>query len=289
MNKAPWEQYREVLDGLVRPPISTQWAKYDKFEHIAKILGNIFTTEVWKEWDNAYTSLIEIFEKKINPQAHDDDYKRIYEWVYPAWFPNPCFSPRLSSYLVRALSAFGIRKIDDYISVHNEALWEVFCHDDFVKFSGGWYNACETAIHLFQGFKPMLDRWIKEPSDLVPREMKKLIAWSALLDTATFDRHSIRNYNQNVHWILIHEVDESLGLEYIPSERVWCPAVRRFRWVPIDQTVFDELFTRICTIYWYNQVEGTIHSVIKQVHSTCPFHHPESSPSSQPPSEISKI
>ncbi len=251
MTSSSIEQYENILSDIPRPSISSDGEKYVRFKNAAQILQEIFTPDVWNEWDAHFLVLRECYQKGINPQELDENFKLIHEWKYPHWFPTPRLFARETLYLMMALQSFGIEKIEDYISNKPE-LSKLFTYKDLVKFSGWWANACETGRHIFQNFKFFLWRWNHEPTNLDPWKIKWLMQSSSMLDTETFNRFSIRNFAPNVHWILEHIPIGDFELPYTPWERVGCPFVRKFRWLPTLTNLFDKLFDRICTIYGYN-------------------------------------
>ncbi len=289
MNLSSLEQYSEVLSQLPKPPTSTNWEKYDRYELTSKVLHNVFTSDAWNEWDLNLGGLRESYEKKLNPTEYDKNYNLVHAWKYPTWFLNPQIFSRETSYLIMAFQAFGNEKIEEYLLKNRDILFRVFSEDDLVKFGGWWSNACETGRHIFQNFQTMLWRWNPEPKDLDIREVRRLMQSSAMLDTPTFNRFSIRNFCKDIDWVLRKSNPDGMSDSYLPWERIGCPAVRRFRWLERDTTVFDELFARICIIYGYTGTDTTDRTIATTNWLSCPFHHQDTSVSSLLPSVTSRI
>ena len=112
-----WEQYREVLDLLERPLLSTTWEKYDRYRWTAEILWLIFDENTWKEWDENYALLQECYHKMIDPnEVNLEKYEKVHGWKYPDWFQTPQIFPRETTYLMQSLTCFWADKIFSCLS-----------------------------------------------------------------------------------------------------------------------------------------------------------------------------
>lgn len=79
MNLSPAEQYDEVISALPRSPISNQGEKYYRFEKTSRILHDIFTPDIWNEWDSNLERLKKCYQKKIDVNEYDKDYNLVYK------------------------------------------------------------------------------------------------------------------------------------------------------------------------------------------------------------------
>lgn len=261
MGNTPIEQYKEILDWLPRSPISSSGEKYDRYLMLTKIVYEIFTDNAWGEWDSLYPILVAYH------QAWSSDY------ALPKWITisgDPRGTPRGSTYVLECLKAFGVHHIEKYSSQKSKP--ESFTTKDVDVLIWWWLNACETWRHTFWNFKSFPGRWVPDPAGLDVQDIKKATQSSAMLDILTFNRFSPRNHRLTESWELAHSYDNQ-NPKYIPAERVGCIAVRRFPWIIPNKTLFDELFTRICTIYGYTNTKLVLSNISQKTQSLCPHHH----------------
>ncbi len=260
MNKTAIEQYREKLSSLERVDISTSWDKLEKYMRLAKIIYQIFTLEVWKEWDTTFP-LIAWFKNG-----------ELSLWI-PIWLEELEDSrkviPRLSTFQILALERFWSFIIEKFISENQENTLDCTIKE-YENIIWWFTNACETGRHMFWNFKVHIGRDNPTPTNLVTSKIRTSIISSSMLDINTFNQQSPRNYYLESDGRISHHTE---FIAKSAMERVWCIATRRFPWITPEKTLFDELFSRICQIYGYNHTNTLQESTSERVSTICPFHN----------------
>ncbi len=257
MNAPSSHQYKLAIRWKLRIPITGSGEKYERYLKFAQVINSIFIADVWKDWDDH-------LEHLVNYHKDPNQNQNLPPWLEISWDPR-IVSPRTTTFLIICLIHFW----EYHARKYTEENKNIIDYSEIEDIVGWWANACETGRHSFWNFKIFLGRGIPEPHELDIVEILQITRSSAMLDTHTFNRFSLRNYIRWDDWYLEHNYNGHTP-EYIPAERVGCPAVRRYLWVNWDFTIFDELFARICAIYGYNPIQNIRETVSQSTVQLCP-------------------
>lgn len=231
---------------------------------LTQIMYEIFTDDIWKEWDSIYPTLSEYHKTWFSKNN------------LPGWLTilgDPRSTPRESTFMMESLRAFGVHHIEKYNDKKDKPA--SYTPKDADLMVWWWLNACETWRHAFWNFKVFLGRWVPEPTGLDVKTIKQIIQSAAMMDILTFNRFAPRNHTLDDKWALVHNY-EGQNPEFTPAERIGCIAARKFSWITPDQTLFDELFTRISIIYGYTDIKLVRTQLSDITKSLCPYHHDDS-------------